>query len=96
MIRKIPVEAVIWLLSLMALALHKPTETNHFTLCPLYNLGFDFCPGCGLGHSVSYLLHGEIHRSFEAHPLGIFAVIVLSCRIIQLSKLYRKMYGQNN
>jgi len=93
--RKIPWEAVVWMLALIALALYTPAE-NHLTLCPLANLGFDFCPGCGLGRSISFLLHGNIKRSFEAHPLGIFAVIVLSFRSAKLVTLYLKLYGQNN
>lgn len=95
MIRRIPFEAVIWLAALIVLTCYVPTE-NHFTLCPLSNLGFDFCPGCGLGHSISLLLHGKIRESFDAHPLGIFAFIVLSFRILQLSKHYYKQYGQSN
>ncbi len=94
-LKKIPLEAIIWTLALIALALYRPTET-HITLCPLANLGFDFCPGCGLGRSISFLFHGDIKLSYEAHPLGIFAVIVLSFRIVKLVTLYHKLYGQNN
>jgi hypothetical protein len=44
----IGLEAAIWIGALLYLAiLHTPGET-HFTICPINNLGFDFCPGCGL------------------------------------------------
>lgn len=93
--KRIPWEAVIWMFALIILAACVPSK-NHITLCPLANLGFEFCPGCGLGRSISFLFHGDIKRSFEAHPLGIFAVIVLSFRIVKLATLHHKLYGQNN
>jgi hypothetical protein len=85
-------EAFIWLAALIALAFHDPS-TAHYTLCPLKNLGFDFCPGCGLGHSISHLFRGEIIQSFEAHPLGIIAVILLIYRIISL--FYKNFLNHN-
>lgn len=94
-LKKIPAEAVIWTLALITLAIYTPTE-NHITFCPLANLGFELCPGCGLGRSISFLFRGDIKHSFEAHPLGTFAVIVLSFRIVKLVTLYHKLYGQNN
>lgn len=95
-IRTLPLEALIWFAGLVTLSLYHPGAENHFTICPLSHLGFDFCPGCGLGRSISFFFHGEITESLKAHPLGIFAVIVLSFRIFTLSKLYLKSYGQNN
>jgi len=94
-LKQIPWEAVIWMFALIMLAVCSPAET-HITLCPLANLGVDFCPGCGLGRSISFLFHGDVKHSFEAHPFGIFAVIILSFRIVKLVTLYHKLYGQNN
>ncbi|HEX5167686.1 MAG TPA: hypothetical protein VFW11_00830 [Cyclobacteriaceae bacterium] len=37
---------------------------------------------------MSSFFHGEIKQSLSFHPLGIFAVIILSFRIMQLTKLY--------
>ena len=51
-------------------------------------LGLHICPGCGLGHSVSYLFHGNIQASLSSHPLGIFAVIVILGRIFNLIQLH--------
>ena len=87
-------EALVWFVGLTSLAIYYPSG-EHVSLCPLYQLGVDFCPGCGLGRSISYVLHGEIVPSLKTHPLGIFAVIVLSLRIIKLSKLYLQTHGKN-
>jgi hypothetical protein len=89
-----PQEAFIWIIGLIALAVYVPGD-GHFTLCPVSRLGFHFCPGCGLGRSISFFFHGEIVQSFTTHPLGIFAVIVLSFRIYTLTTLYIRYYGQN-
>jgi hypothetical protein len=94
-IKGLPLEAMIWFCGLLALALYTPAD-RHFTICPLNHLGFDFCPGCGLGRSIAHLFHGEVANSLKTHPLGIFAVIVLSFRIIQLSKGYLKSHGKSN
>ena len=93
--RNFPLEALVWFGGLVALAFYHPETDPHFSICPLYYAGLDFCPGCGLGRSVSFLFHGEILQSFAAHPLGIFAVIILSYRIIELLKPYIKSYGKN-
>lgn len=87
-------EALIWIAALIFLALTEPTQTTHFTICPLSAMGIDFCPGCGLGRSVSYLLHGEILNSFKVHPLGIFALIILVTRVISLIKINWSNYGK--
>ena len=88
-------EAVIWIGALLYLAfVHNPGET-HFVICPFNNLGIDFCPGCGLGNSVSLLFRGEIYNSFLSHPLGLFALTVLFIRIIQLIKNNWRIYGKH-
>ncbi|MGC1241419.1 MAG: DUF2752 domain-containing protein [Chryseosolibacter sp.] len=94
MLKRIPVEAICWLAGLVVLAA-SDTAASHFSLCPLKNAGLGFCPGCGLGRSVTLLFHGDILRSFQTHPLGVFAVIVLSYRIAQLTKQYFQHYGKS-
>lgn len=93
-LKRFPFEALIWFSGLLVLYLN-PAGDSHFTICPLKNAGFDFCPGCGLGTSVSLLLHGEVVDSLHAHPLGIFALIILSFRIVNLTKLYIQNYGKS-
>jgi hypothetical protein len=86
-------EAVVWIIGLVFLILiHTPGET-HFTICPLANLGFEFCPGCGLGNSISYIFRGDFIESFHAHPLGIFALIIISSRIISIINNNRRRYA---
>lgn len=82
----INIEMVIWPLALIILSTLDPHK-EHLSLCPLNNLGFEFCPGCGLGRSVSLIFRGEYKASFDAHPLGVLAVIILSYRTIYLAHL---------
>jgi hypothetical protein len=84
--RRINLEALIWIAGLLFLALTYPDSSSHSSLCIFKNMGFRFCPGCGLGHSISYFLHGDVARSLETHPLGIFATVVLMSRIFSLLK----------
>jgi hypothetical protein len=87
-LKKLPVEAVIWIIGLAFLAWSDPLADPHFKICPLAMAGFDWCPGCGLGRSVSFIFRGDFESSFQSHPLGIAAVIILSFRVIQLTKKY--------
>lgn len=81
-------ELIFWITSITLLALMPPGTDPHFSFCVFKMLGINFCPGCGLGHSISYLFHGDIKASFSSHPLGIFAVIIILYRIYKLSKLH--------
>ncbi|WP_345333624.1 DUF2752 domain-containing protein [Mucilaginibacter defluvii] len=72
--------------ALIALAITDPAAKTHFSLCPLKMAGIGWCPGCGLGHSISWLFRGNISNSFQAHWLGIPALIVIAWRIITLAK----------
>lgn len=76
-------EAFIWIAGLLAMAFMSP-ENTHASLCPLKSCGFDFCPGCGLGHSVAHLARGQFESSLSAHPLGVFAVLILIKRIAEI------------
>jgi Protein of unknown function (DUF2752) len=77
------IELLFWMLGLGWLAFSNPTE-HHFTFCPIKNLGFDFCLGCGLGHSISHIFHGNFKESWQSHPLGIFAIVLIIRRIVEL------------
>lgn len=92
-VKRFPFEALFWLAGLVILATLNP-GISHFSICPLKNVGLNFCPGCGLGTSISLFFRGQIWESVTTHPLGIFAVIVLSFRIINLIKLYLR-YGKS-
>ncbi|MCA6075535.1 DUF2752 domain-containing protein [Fulvivirga sedimenti] len=92
-------EAYIWITALAVLAFINPGN-NHWTLCPLANIGIDFCPGCGLGRGISHLLHGEWSQSWNTHPLSFLAAIILVHRIIRLfssnKPLTTTTYGKSN
>jgi len=94
MLKRLPFEALVWLGGLLILAFLK-AGSSHFTICPVKNMGLDLCPGCGLGRSISLFLDGQIPDSLHAHPLGIFAVIILSFRIVNLTKQYIQNYGKS-
>jgi hypothetical protein len=86
-------ETLCWILGLTYLGfIHSPGETQ-FTICPLSNLGFEFCPGCGLGNSISYIFKGDFIASFQSHPLGIFALLIITLRIITIIKNNRRRYA---
>ncbi|MEM1097089.1 MAG: DUF2752 domain-containing protein [Bacteroidota bacterium] len=84
MIRRIPFEAVIWTAGLIALACTDPNEPGLFELCAFKWVGFEWCPGCGLGHAVAHLFRGEWLASWNAHPLGGPALLILVGRIATL------------
>lgn len=89
----IGLEALCWLTGLAYLLLiHSPGET-HFTICPLFNLGFEFCPGCGLGNSISYIFQGDFIASFHSHPLGIVALVIITLRIFTIIKNNWRRYA---
>ena len=79
-------ELVFWSGAIVLLFIFDPTQESHYSLCLFKNLGFQFCPGCGLGHSISYLLHGKLNASINTHPLGIIALPVILYRIFKLAK----------
>ncbi len=81
------IEAFAWIVGLLILFISNPESENHYSLCLLKNSGYSFCPGCGLGHSISYLVRGEFAKSFHSHPLGIFAVVILIKRVYNIFKL---------
>lgn len=80
-------EGIVWTCSLIFLAFINDPNQSHFTICPLANAGFEYCPGCGLGNSVSLILHGHIPDSLDVHLLGIPALIIILFRIIQLLRI---------
>ncbi len=81
-------ELIFWFTALILLAFMPPGIDTHYSLCVFKLVGFNFCPGCGLGHSISYLFHGDIEASLAAHPLGIFAVLVIVYRVYKLLQLH--------
>jgi hypothetical protein len=87
-------ELVFWVAGLIALAVADPTAQPHYSLCPFKLLGITWCPGCGLGHSISFLFHGDLKSSFQAHWLGVPAVIIILYRIYVLGRLRLYRHAQ--
>jgi hypothetical protein len=89
-------ELAFWVASLVALAVMDPATDVHYSFCFFRFIGINFCPGCGLGHAISFLFHGDIPASFSAHPLGIFALMIILFRIYKLSFLRFFSKPKNN
>lgn len=90
MLSRIPLELIFWITALVLLGLAEPQlngHEHHFTLCPLASMGIDWCPGCGIGRSLTQLLHGNIAESFKLHWFGIPALLIIIYRIVVLIKL---------
>jgi hypothetical protein len=85
-IKLIGFEGLIWISSLVYLAFFNNPFHQHFTICPLSNAGFEHCPGCGLGNSISLLFNGYFVESFYLHLLGIPALIIILFRIYSIIK----------
>lgn len=58
---------------------------SQYSLCPLKALKINFCPGCGLGHSLHFIMHGHFKLAWQAHPIGFFAFPVIIYRICTLT-----------
>ena len=88
--RRLPPEAAIWTAALVALACTDPRAEGLLSLCVLKATGLPFCPGCGLGHSIAFLLEGQWTAAMQAHPLGPVALPVLVGRIARLCATARE------
>lgn len=59
--------------------------------CPIDWAGIENCPGEGIGRSMSSAMRGDFYRSFELHPAGIPAVLILMTRVGTILNRNRKM-----
>lgn len=89
-IRKNP-ERLFWSAALIIL-FFLPETKSAVSLCVFSLFGFGPCPGCGIGHAIHYALRLDINASFQHHPLGIPAVIIIFIRIKQLIHQTKKPY----
>lgn len=79
-------EGLIWITGLFLLIISNPYENSHYSLCLMKNCGLNFCPGCGIGHSIGFIFRGDFTQSFKSHPLGIFAIAILCQRVYKIFK----------
>ena len=84
-------ELLFWITGLTALFFLAENVPGN-SLCVFSLVGFGHCPGCGLGHAIHYALHLKLAVSFQSHPLGIFAVLVIFNRIKQLINPVKPKY----
>lgn len=77
-------EITVFSLGLLLLALMNPETTTGPGLCLLENLGFSYCPGDGLGHSISYTFRGDLSNALQSNVLGPPAIFILGGRILLL------------
>ncbi|HEV7621796.1 MAG TPA: DUF2752 domain-containing protein [Flavisolibacter sp.] len=76
------IEAFIWISFLFILFFISGEQ--QFSLCLFKLMGFNRCPGCGLGHSIHYVLHFQFEKSIQEHYLGIPATMLIAFRIINI------------
>ncbi|HEY0770280.1 MAG TPA: DUF2752 domain-containing protein [Sphingobacteriaceae bacterium] len=84
-----PLELICWTTGLILLSQYEAALQHHFSLCPLYNLGVSWCPGCGLGRSIASFLHGDVSDSIKHHWFGIPGLFILLYRVFYLLRNFR-------
>ncbi|GGZ32807.1 hypothetical protein GCM10007049_28010 [Echinicola pacifica] len=89
---RIPWELVFWIAVIPAILLISPQEAAHFSLCPLSAVGWDWCPGCGLGRGMKLITMGHFKEAMILHPLSGFAWLVIIHRIYSLLKNFKTNY----
>ncbi len=75
-------ELIVWTTAIIVLFFLP--ETPGPSLCVFKAVGFDHCPGCGIGMSIHHALHLKLAQSWEDHPMGILAVFIIFMRVKQL------------
>ncbi|MBK7630716.1 MAG: DUF2752 domain-containing protein [Ignavibacteriales bacterium] len=88
-------EGFIWISTLLYLGFFVNPNAVHFTICPLSNLGFEHCPGCGLGNSIALIFRGQFSQSFDNHFLGIPALLIILHRIYTIMFFNLKKSNNN-
>lgn len=79
------IEWFVFTAGLVLLALMSPQNAGT-SFCLFDLAGIEFCPGEGLGHSISYTFRGDIESALSAHFAGPLAVVILIGRIFYLWK----------
>ena len=81
--RHLHIEWIVFVIGLLHLSTMSTQNTSH-TLCMFEWIGFKYCLGEGLGHSIAYVFQGDIKSSIQANFMGPVAVFVLSFRILSI------------
>lgn len=79
-------EILAFSVGLLLLVFMDPSNVSGPDFCLFEQIGITFCPGDGLGHSISYTFRGQFYNAMQANLLGPFAIAILSGRIVHLIK----------
>jgi len=79
-------EWIAFSIGIIAMASINPYINSGATWCLFERIGFPFCPGHGLGHSIAFIFRGDFANAIQANIFGPFALVVLLGRIIYLIK----------
>jgi len=93
--QKYLMEAFFWITGLVLLGFLNPAAPHLFSFCPFSWVFEDGCPGCGLGHAITFLYRGQWLSSWEAHPLAVPALMLLTRRVYKLGKYYQYLRAYN-
>ena len=77
-------EWLLWTLALAGLFAGGAPAPGSTGFCPFQWLALEHCIGCGLGRSISAALHGNWMLSWQFHPMGLPAILIIVHRIITL------------
>lgn len=77
-------ELLIWVAALLWICFGIDPSTNPTSFCAFHWMGFEACPGCGIGRSMHAALHGNWVVSWKYHWFGVPAVLIIFHRIISL------------
>ena len=90
-------QALSWTLVLGVLFFMDRSSTAG-SLCLFRFLGWENCPGCGIGHSISEALHFNFSKSVDAHIMGLPAAFFLILFIIRtfISSIKQSTHGPEN
>jgi TM2 domain-containing membrane protein YozV len=89
MLNKVPLELVFWIGSLIAILMLEPQFENHLSLCPLNQLGLDWCPGMDEDQAA---LFAQVYRARRKDAQMILILTLLG--FFGFAGLHRFILGQ--
>lgn len=84
-------EWIVLISGLLLMAVMDPLSQSS-SLCIINRLGFEFCPGCGLGTSIAYAARGDLTASLYTHPFGLLAIVIILGRV---GVIFRRNFNYN-
>ncbi|MGE5518876.1 MAG: DUF2752 domain-containing protein [Candidatus Dadabacteria bacterium] len=75
-------ECILWSIALVLLFAMDDSQ-QHYSFCLFRMMGWNSCPGCGIGHAIHDVLHLQFTDSLKEHFLGIPATIAILYSIIK-------------